>query len=265
LSQFECATFATLVDILRAGEAGTDRPRVGNRHAWKAPQGVYPAEGADAWVAVAVETDEQWLRLCEAINRPDLAKDVQLRTHRGRYAQHGSIDDAIRAWTSQRTKHEAMLALQQAGVPAGAVLHSKDLHNDPQVRALEYFRAAWGQELGLRIFPGTWYGMQTTPGDVRRGTSNFGEDNERILRDLLGYDDGKINELLRSTDAFSDIAEGLQQPATLGLPVSTLLARAMILSWDDDYRDLPQEVAERNQLWRREHGLPEIRLDGREE
>ena len=114
------------------------------------------------------------------------------------------------------TKHEAMHVLQQAGVPAGAVQNAKDLHHDPQVQALEYFRAAWGSEIGLRIWPGTWYGMQATPGDIRRGTSTFGEDNERVLRDLLGYDPEKVNTLL-SSEVFSDVADGLEKPATPGV------------------------------------------------
>ncbi len=200
LSQYECATFATLIDVLRAGRTGTDRPRTGNRHAWRAPQGVYPCEGADAWVTVAVETDEQWARLCEVIGRPDLAGDERLRAHRARYADHDRIDDAIAEWTRERTKHEAMHVLQEGGVPAGAVQNAKDLQYDPQVQALEYFRAAWGLELGLRIWPGTWYGMQATPGDIRRGTSTFGEDNERVLQDLLGYDTEKVKALLVERD-----------------------------------------------------------------
>jgi crotonobetainyl-CoA:carnitine CoA-transferase CaiB-like acyl-CoA transferase len=264
LSQYECATFATLIDILRGAEAGADRPRSGNRHAWRAPQGVYPCEGADAWVSVAVETDEQWERLCGVIGRPDLAAAEELRTHRGRYAAHDHLDAAIAAWTRGRSKHQAMHVLQQGGVPAGAVQNAKDLHHDPQVQALEYFRAAWGTELGLRIWPGTWYGMQATPGDVRRGTSTFGEDNERVLRDVLGYDADKVKALLES-EALSDVADGLEKPATPGVPVSTLLERGMILSWDDDYRRLPARVAERNQQWRRQHGLPQVRLDGRDD
>jgi crotonobetainyl-CoA:carnitine CoA-transferase CaiB-like acyl-CoA transferase len=264
LSQYECATFATLIDILRGGETGSERPRAGNRHAWKAPQGVYPCDGADDWVTVAVETDDQWARLCQAIGRPDLADEEELDAHRGRYVAHDRIDDAISAWTRGRTKHDAMTVLQHAGVPAGAVQNSKDLHHDPQVRALEYFRAAWGSEIGLRIWPGTWYGMQSTPGDVRRGTSTFGEDNERVLRDLLGYEPDRVKSLL-STDAFSDVADGLQKPATPGLPAATMLERGMILSWDDDYRVLPAQVAERNQRWRRQHDLPDVRLDGRDD
>jgi hypothetical protein len=105
--------------------------------------------------------------------------------------------------------------------------------------------------------------MQATPGDIRRGTSTFGEDNERVLRDLLGYDSEKVKALL-SSEAFSDVADGLEKPATPGVPVATMLERGTILSWDDDYRVLPSQVAHLNQRWRREHGLPDVCLDGRD-
>ncbi|MGE0878830.1 MAG: CoA transferase [Acidimicrobiia bacterium] len=262
LSQYECATFATLVDIVRAGDAGETRPRVGNRHAWKAPQGVYPSTGNDNWVAVGVETDEQWLALCAALGRDDLAADDALRTHAGRYAAHDRLDEVLGQWTVSRSKHEAMAELQAAGVPAGAVQNSKDLPDDPQLQAMEYFRAAWGQELGLRIWPGPWYAMQTTPGDVERGPSVFAEDTEMVMRELLGYGDDKIAELLASP-TFPTVQDGLQKPSAPGLPVETLLERGAILSWDEDYKKIPARVGESNQRWRSANGLAPKRLDGR--
>jgi crotonobetainyl-CoA:carnitine CoA-transferase CaiB-like acyl-CoA transferase len=264
LAQYECATFATLVDILRSGESGKDRPRVGNRHAWRAPQGVYPSDGADAWVAVAVESDEQWRSLCGAIGRSDLAGDAALASHAGRYAQHDRIDEAIAGWTRTRSKHAAMRELQVAGVAAGAVLNAKELAADPHVQAMDYYRAAWGLEIGLRIWPGPWYDLTATPGDVERGTSVFGEDNERVLRDLLGYDAARVEALL-ATGAFSTLQDGLQKPDKATLPIETLLERGAILSWDDAYRSIPAEVARANQRWRELRGLPPKRFDGRDD
>jgi hypothetical protein len=68
---------------------------------------------------------------------------------------------------------------------------------------------------------------------------------------------------LLGTEAFSDVQDSMEQPSSPGLPAATMLERGIILSWDDDYRTLPLEIAERNQRWRREQGLPEIPLDGR--
>jgi hypothetical protein len=70
---------------------------------------------------------------------------------------------------------------------------------------------------------------------------------------------------LLATEAFSDLQDGMERPTTPGLPVATMLEQGTILSWDDDYRALPLQVAESNERWRREHGLPAIRLDGRDD
>jgi hypothetical protein len=85
-----------------------------------------------------------------------------------------------------------------------------------------------------------------------------------VLRDLLGYGDDKVRALL-ATEAFSEFQDGMDRPTSPGLPIETMLEQGTILSWDDDYRALPLQVAERNQQWRREHGLPEVRLDGRDD
>jgi formyl-CoA transferase len=40
------------------------------------------------------------------------------------------VDEIISAWTRARTKHDAMRAVGEAGIPAGAVLDTMELQND---------------------------------------------------------------------------------------------------------------------------------------
>ncbi|MYE53589.1 MAG: hypothetical protein F4X34_00110 [Chloroflexi bacterium] len=42
---------------------GTQPPRAGNSHYRHAPHGVYPCQGADRWLAIALTCEEQWLAL----------------------------------------------------------------------------------------------------------------------------------------------------------------------------------------------------------
>jgi formyl-CoA transferase len=46
--------------------------------------------------------------------------------------------EEIAQWTRQRTKHEAMSELAEAGVPASAVMDTKDLYDDPHLAAREF-------------------------------------------------------------------------------------------------------------------------------
>jgi crotonobetainyl-CoA:carnitine CoA-transferase CaiB-like acyl-CoA transferase len=41
------------------------------------------------------------------------------------------VDEIVTGWTRERTKHEAMAQLSSVGVPAGAVLDSMELTNEP--------------------------------------------------------------------------------------------------------------------------------------
>ncbi len=54
---------------------GRERMRCGNDHPQWAPHDTYRCQGEDAWVAIAVENDEQWQALCAVIGRDDLAAD----------------------------------------------------------------------------------------------------------------------------------------------------------------------------------------------
>ncbi|MGQ4806727.1 hypothetical protein NKDENANG_00062 [Candidatus Entotheonellaceae bacterium PAL068K] len=52
--------------------------RVGNHDPQRAPHGVYPAAGEDRWVAIVVDSNQQWESLCRVMQRPDLAADQRL-------------------------------------------------------------------------------------------------------------------------------------------------------------------------------------------
>src|SRR5260370_41846692 len=47
---------------------------LGNRHPHLVPQGVYPCQGDDMWVAISVRSDDERRGLCRAIGQPDLAQ-----------------------------------------------------------------------------------------------------------------------------------------------------------------------------------------------
>src|SRR4029079_13744629 len=74
--------------IIEYATNGVLLERDGNRGPTAAPQNLYAATGDDAWVAIAVATDEQWVGLRDAIGRPAWAMDAALATVTGRRAAH---------------------------------------------------------------------------------------------------------------------------------------------------------------------------------
>ena len=66
LSQAEATTALLGEASLGTRLNGAVPPRLGNRHPRQAPHGCYPCRGDDAWVAIAVDSDDEWRALTRA-------------------------------------------------------------------------------------------------------------------------------------------------------------------------------------------------------
>ena len=73
LAQLEASLHFLGPELLDLQVNGRLATRLGNRSPYAAPQGCYACAGDDRWVAVGVDTDDQWRKLCGALGRGDLA------------------------------------------------------------------------------------------------------------------------------------------------------------------------------------------------
>jgi crotonobetainyl-CoA:carnitine CoA-transferase CaiB-like acyl-CoA transferase len=102
--------------------------RAGNRGPTAAPQNLYRTADIDefgrldSWVAVAVETDDQWGRLGNALGSPSWATDPKLSSIAGRRAHEDLIDEQLAAWCEDRSGNDIIVTLWDAGVPVGKVM-----------------------------------------------------------------------------------------------------------------------------------------------
>ncbi|MBM3138626.1 MAG: CoA transferase [Chloroflexi bacterium] len=193
-----------LMDVTMNGRSAT---RIGNRHAWRAPQGVYACAGDDRWVAITVTTDAQWAALARALGHPEIAEDARYATHVARMQRHDEIDALIAAWTRGRGHVEAMHALQAAGVPAGALLDVAELHRDPQLLHREAF--SWQEHAEMGAFPHSRLAWRSRRG--HHGVSGpaplYGEANAYAIRELLGESAERV-EALREDGVIADEPRG---------------------------------------------------------
>lgn len=102
--------------------------RAGNRGPTAAPQNLYRSADIDefgrldSWVAIAVATDDQWRRLCDALGSPSWATDPALASTGGRRAHHDLIDERLAAWCEHRSADDIVATLWDAGVPVAKVM-----------------------------------------------------------------------------------------------------------------------------------------------
>ena len=74
------------------------------------------------------------------LGRPELKDDERFNSPIKRVENEPALDEILTEWSMARGKREAWEALGQAGVPAGAVLDTTELHSDPDMEARGIFR-----------------------------------------------------------------------------------------------------------------------------
>ena len=113
-------------------------PRTGN--GLGPPTDLYPCKpfGPNDWAYLICVTARHWDTLCLAIERDDLITDPRFDTGIARVQNGDALFEEIATWTRERTKHEVMALLGDAGVPCSAVLDTQDLHDDAHLNARDF-------------------------------------------------------------------------------------------------------------------------------
>jgi len=191
-SQLEGALLLLGTAILDDEVNGRTAAPVGNADRTMAPHGVFTVPGDDRWIAVAVETDDQWRALCGIVDRADLAGlDAAERIGR-----RDELDAVVAAWAARTPGEEAEAALQAVGVPAHRVQDAADCVADPQLRHRGMFREVPHERYGTTFVEGPPFQLSRTPGGPRWGGPTFGQHLQEVLGGFLGYDDERIAELV---------------------------------------------------------------------
>jgi crotonobetainyl-CoA:carnitine CoA-transferase CaiB-like acyl-CoA transferase len=99
------------------------------------PMGTFPTKGGGlndyVYVYTSRANPEHWRRLLGVIGREDLIGDPRYDSPNARAERAAEVNEMIADWTRRHTKHEAMEIIGAAGIPAGAVLDTLELTNDP--------------------------------------------------------------------------------------------------------------------------------------
>jgi crotonobetainyl-CoA:carnitine CoA-transferase CaiB-like acyl-CoA transferase len=159
-----------------------------------APQGAYRATGEDQWVVLSVRSDAEWGNLCDVIN---LKVDSPLRAYElnDRLMNHDQIDVVINEWMQTRDPQLAMETLQNKGIPAGRVLDTTSILEDPQLNDREYWIEIPHPQMPLYRQQGSMWPLATARSAPRRHSPLFGEHNNEILKGELGLTDDQLAEL----------------------------------------------------------------------
>ena len=192
LSQREANIFTLPELVLNYVMNGRTAEAIGDKRPDHAPTGCYPCKDEE-WVAIDVETDEQFRALCVVMGQPNLAEDSRFATPTERKRNEGKFDGVIESWTRERSAVLAMCLLQDKGVPAGAVLTNKQVAENEHFQARGFFQR---DAEGRAHLAAPWRFSKVELG-VRRFAPKLGQDNYCVLRDILGVPEDDIRAMER--------------------------------------------------------------------
>ena len=174
----------------------------GNRDAFMAPHNCYRCQD-EGWISIAVATDKEWHALCEAMGKPELAKDERFADGARRYQQQEELDKIIEEWTITRTDYEAMKHLQGFGVAAMPSFSSPEIHSDPHLKARGCFTELEipGEKKRWRVLLPPWK-FSATPARIKKRGPKMGEHNRHVFGKLLGMPQEEIARLEKKKIAY---------------------------------------------------------------
>jgi len=164
--------------------------REGNHHATIAPYGTFKVR--DGFINLAVGSDEQYRRFCEAVDAPELASDPRFATNAQRQAARSELTREIERRLQSDSRATWLDRLERYGIPAGPILDleeafSSSLATDREMR-VEVSHPVVGQISQV----GAPWKIDGHSSPIRLAPPSLGQHTAEVLRDVLGYDDAML-------------------------------------------------------------------------
>ncbi|KIL98581.1 L-carnitine dehydratase/bile acid-inducible protein F [Paramagnetospirillum magnetotacticum MS-1] len=173
---------------------GKVREREGSGTVNACPHGHFRC-GDGKWVALACTTDRMFARLCEAMERPELAEEAKWGLLRHRLAERVDVDALVGHWIAGRPRETVMALCLDFEVPAAPLNTIADIFEDPQFQARGNLQEVADAVLGSVVVPGVVPKLSATPGRVEHLGPRLGEGNGRVYGGLLGLGKAEIEAL----------------------------------------------------------------------
>jgi crotonobetainyl-CoA:carnitine CoA-transferase CaiB-like acyl-CoA transferase len=187
------STLAILVNQAHnAFVSGVAPGRMGNAHPNLVPYEAF--DTADGQLVVAVGSERQWPRLCEALGLPELAADPRFATNGGRVERRAELRPVLAARFLARPTGEWLAILDAAEVPCGPINDVLAAFASPQAVAREMTVDVEHPVLGAVRQVGLPFTLSATPAAIRSAPPLLGEHADEVLAEL-GYAPAEVAAL----------------------------------------------------------------------
>jgi crotonobetainyl-CoA:carnitine CoA-transferase CaiB-like acyl-CoA transferase len=170
------------------------KPR-GNKGEYNAPHGIYRCKGDDRWVAIALESDDEWRSFVNALGSPEWALNKKYAKAANRVKYSDELDKLVETWTVNYPPEVIEEMLQHVGVGAGVVANAKDINEDPQMNYYNFYRELNHPYIGrLRYYHPAPIKLSAAEPAVQRPVL-LGEHTDRICKEILGMNQSEVDRL----------------------------------------------------------------------
>jgi crotonobetainyl-CoA:carnitine CoA-transferase CaiB-like acyl-CoA transferase len=193
------------VGIMALVDAGQDFLQTGrvHRRVGSITRNLSPAQpfqAADGWVVVAVGNDEQFVRMCHALDLADLAADPRFTTNALRIEHRTVLADRLAAKLATHSRAELIEMFETARVPLSPIHGIDEALQDRQTDARAL---VWDLGAGVRSLANPLQRMSRTPAAPAGPPPALGQHTLEVLGHELGLD---ATELARLQQAGAIIA-----------------------------------------------------------
>jgi crotonobetainyl-CoA:carnitine CoA-transferase CaiB-like acyl-CoA transferase len=164
--------------------------REGNHHATIAPYGTFKVR--DGFINVAVGSDAQYQRFCEALGAPELATDPRFTTNPQRQAARSALTLEIERRLASDSRVQWLDRLERHGIPAGPIMDLEEAFSNPLATDREMRVEVSHPVVGRISQVGAPWKMDGRSSPIRLAPPTLGQHTAAVLRDVLGYDDAML-------------------------------------------------------------------------
>src|SRR6202140_4708296 len=164
----------------------------GNHHATIAPYGTFAV--SDGFINVAVASDAQFVRFCEAIRAPELAANPRFATNALRQATRPALVRAIEGHLRNDTRKQWLKRFEAFGIPAGPILGIDEAFASPLATEREMAVEIEHPKSGRIRQVGAPWKIDGASSPIRIPPPLLGQYTTEVLRDWLDYDARELHE-----------------------------------------------------------------------
>ena len=176
---------------------GAISPSRSGAHSWYAsPAGVF--QGRERYFILIAPLEQHWSKLCEAMGRPEMARDPRFTDNETRMKNLEALVDTIEGWIRSQPSDDAALEILKAHhVPIAPILSVSEALQHPHLRQRGTVRTVHDRLLGDLEVPGFALRFSEFPAPLELQAPLLGEHNSQILTEWLGYSPDQIQDLER--------------------------------------------------------------------